>query len=185
MTAALRLSRWIDRLLAVIATIGGWCVVLLILAVCYDVVTRYFGVPKVLGLTSTKLQEGEYWLHSYAIVLCVGYAYVRQSHVRIDLVRERLSERTRYWIEAVGCAVMLVPYSMLGVWLAYPYVYRSWSLGESSRSGNGIDGVWMLKSGLILLFVLMGLAGLSVLIKAIAGLRGALPDNQREEVLNG
>lgn len=185
MSLALRLSQLIDRLLAVLAGIGGWCIVALVLAVCYDVVTRYFGVPKVLGLTSTKLQEGQYWLHSYAIVLCVGFAYVRQAHVRIDLVRERLSERTKYWIEAVGCAVMLIPYSILGAWLSYPYVHRSFSLHESSRSGNGLDEVWLLKSGLVILFVLTGLAGLSVFIKAVAGLAGRLPAAQRAETIDG
>ena len=185
MTSALRLSRLIDRLLAVIAAIGGWCVVALILVVCYDVVTRYFGVPKVLGLTSTVLQEGQFWLHSYAIVLCVGYAYVRQGHVRIDLIRERLPERARCWIEIVGCAVMLIPYALLGAWLSVPYAFRSWSIGETSRSQNGIPEVWILKSGLVILFVLIGLAGLSVLIKAVAGLAGRLPPERRAEAIDG
>jgi TRAP-type mannitol/chloroaromatic compound transport system permease small subunit len=185
MTAALRLARLIDRLLGAAAALGGLCVVALMLVVCYDVVTRYFGVPKVLGLTSTILQEGQFWLHSYAIVLCVGYAYVRQRHVRIDLLRERLSLRTRYWIEAVGCAVLLIPYAALGVWLSYPYVARSFAIGETSRSQNGIDQVWLLKSGLVVLFALIGLAGLSVLIKAVAGLRGRLPEEMRPEAIDG
>ncbi|MEM8824802.1 MAG: TRAP transporter small permease subunit [Pseudomonadota bacterium] len=179
------MSAFIDRLLGIIATIGGWCIVGLVLAVCYDVVTRYFGVPKVLGLTSTILQEGQYWLHSYAIVLVVGYAYIRQTHVRIDLVRETAKERTKYWIEAIGCGVLLIPYSVLGAWMAYPYVQRSWAIGEASRSGNGINEVWLLKSGLIVLFVLIGLAGLSVFIKAVAGLTGKLPQAQRTETING
>lgn len=185
MSAALKLSRTIDRLLAFIADIGGWCIVILCVVVFYDVVTRYFGVPKVFGLNSTKLQEGEYWLHSYAIVLCIGYAYTRQTHVRIDLLRERLSDRAKYAIEAIGCAVMLIPYAILGAWLSWPYVYRSWSIDESSRSGNGLDHVWLLKFGLVMLFVLIGLAGLSMFIKAVAGLAGYLPDSQRAEVING
>jgi TRAP-type mannitol/chloroaromatic compound transport system permease small subunit len=185
MTLALRLSRAIDRALAFIALLGGWCIVALIVVVCYDVVTRYFGVPKVLGLTSTILQEGQFWLHSYAIVLCVGYAYTRQRHVRIDLVREGLPLRAKYWIEAVGCAVLLIPYAILGAWLSYPYVHRSWSIGETSRSQNGIDQVWLLKSGLVILFVLIGLAGLSVFIKAVAGIRGRLPEAMRAETVDG
>ena len=185
MTLALRLSWLIDRVLGVASTIGGWCVVALALVVCYDVVTRYLGVPKVFGLTSTKLQEGEYWLHSYAIVLCVGAAYVRQRHVRIDLVRERLPIRVKYWIEALGCGLMLIPYAVLGVWLSTPYAFRAWSIGEGSRSGNGIDQVWLLKAGLVILFVLVGLAGTSVFIKAVAGIAGRLPDVRRAEAVDG
>lgn len=185
MQSALRLSRWIDRLLTFIGTIGGWCVVILVIVVCYDVLTRYLGVPKVFGLSSTVLQEGEYWLHSYVIVLCVGYAYVRQSHVRIDFFREGLPDRFKYWIEAVGCAVVVIPYSILGAWLSYPYVLRSWVTNEGSRSGSGIPEVWLLKSGLIILFILIGLAGLSVFIKAVAGIREQLPEHMKSETING
>lgn len=185
MQTALRLSRWIDRVLAFLGSLGGWCIVVLVLVVLYDVLTRYFSVPKVFGLNSTKLQEGEYWLHSYAIVLSVGFAYVRQSHVRIDLLRERLNDRAKYWLEAIGCAAMIIPYSILGGWLSYPYVVRSFVTDEQSRSGNGIDEVWLLKSGLIILFILIGLAGLSVLIKAVAGIRGELPTGMKAETTGG
>ncbi|WP_226781164.1 TRAP transporter small permease subunit [Oceaniglobus trochenteri] len=185
MRAFLTVSRGIDRLLGWSAVIGGWCIVGLILVVFYDVVTRYLGVPKVFGLNSTKLQESEYWLHSYAIVLVVGAAYVRQTHVRIDLLRENLSLRLRYWIEAVGCAVMLVPYSILGAWLSWPYALRAWSTGETSKSQIGLSDIWLLKGGLIVMFVLLGLAGLSVFIKAVAGIAGQLPASMQAETLGG
>ena len=185
MPIALKVSAFIDRVLRLVAIVGGWCIVALIFAVCYDVVTRYFGVPKVFGLTSVIIQEGQYWLHSYAIVLVVGYAYVRQTHVRVDLLRERAKDRTKYWIEAIGCGFLLIPYSVLGAWMAYPYVHRSWAIDEASRSGNGIDEVWLLKAGILILFILIGLAGLSVFIKAVVGLTGKLPASQRSETING
>lgn len=115
----------------------------------------------------------------------MGYAYVRQTHVRIDLARERASPRTKYWIEVIGCAVFLIPYAAIGAWMSYAYVYRSWSIGEVSRSGNGINEVWILKAGLVVLFVLIGLAGVSVFIKAVAGLTGQLPEAKRAETING
>ena len=100
-------------------------------------------------------------------------------------MHERLAERTKYWIEAIGCAVMLIPFSILGAWLTVPYVQRSYAVGEVSRSLNGLSDIWILKSGVIVLFVLMGLAGVSVFIKAVAGLTGHLPQSQRAEVING
>ena len=84
MESALTVSRAIDGFLWVMAKMGAWCALLLVLVVTYDVTTRYLGVPKVFGLTSTMLQESEYWLHSFLIVLVLGYAYTKQSHVRID-----------------------------------------------------------------------------------------------------
>ena len=39
--------------------------------------------------------------------LLIGYAYLKDAHVRIDLVRERLSERAQWWIELAGCLLFL------------------------------------------------------------------------------
>ena len=179
----LSLSRIIDHALRLIARIGGWLGAVLVTVVVYDVVTRYFGVPKIWGLTSTKIQESEYWLHSFLIVLVVGYAYTRQSHIRIDLIRERLPDRTKYWIEAIGISIALIPYSVLGAWLAWPYTVQSYVSDEISKSQTGLSDIWILKSGLIVLFVLMGLAGLSQLIKAVAGIAGRLPAEMRDETI--
>ena len=183
MQGLLSLSRIIDHALRLIARIGGWLGAVLVTVVVYDVVTRYFGVPKIWGLTSTKIQESEYWLHSFLIVLVVGYAYTRQSHIRIDLVRERLPDRAKYWIEAIGISIALVPYSVLGAWLAWPYAVQSYVSDEISKSQTGLSDIWILKSGLIVLFVLMGLAGLSQLIKAVAGITGRLPSEMRDETI--
>ncbi|WP_171178178.1 TRAP transporter small permease subunit [Ruegeria sp. HKCCD8929] len=185
MDLALGASRAIDRFLWSVAKIGAWCAVLLVAVVTYDVFTRYLGVPKVFGLTSTMLQESEYWLHSFLIVLVVGYAYTRQSHVRIDLIRENLSERAKYIIEIAGILLALIPYAMLGVWLSWPYVVRSYTSGEISKSQTGLTDLWILKSGLIILFVLIGLAGISQLIKSIAGLAGRLPGDLKPTTIGG
>jgi len=185
MDFALGVSRVIDWFLWLMAKIGAWCVVLLVVVVTYDVFTRYLGVPKVFGLTSTMLQESEYWLHSFLIVLVVGYAYTRQSHVRIDLIRENLSDRAKYMIEVIGILLALIPYSFLGAWLSWPYVARSFASGEISKSQTGLTDLWILKSGLIFLFVLIGLAGISQLIKSIAGLAGRLPDDLKATTIGG
>ena len=176
MKRLLGIATGIDRLLAFFATIGGWLGAVLVVVVCYDVVTRYFGVPKPFGLNSTMIQESEYWLHSYLIVLVVGYAYIRNAHVRIDLVRDLFSIRTKCWIEVVGIVLFLVPYSLLGLWLAWPYVVQSFQQGEISKSQIGLSNIWMLKGGLMILFLLLFLAAISQLIKAVSGILGDPPE---------
>ena len=176
MKRLLGIATGIDALLAFFARIGGWFGAVLVLVVCYDVITRYFGVPKPFGLNSTMIQESEYWLHSYLIVLVVGYAYVRNAHVRIDLVRDLTSTRVKCWIEAIGIVLLLVPYSILGLWLAWPYMMQSFQQGEISKSQNGLSHIWLLKGGLMVLFLLLFLAAVSQLIKAISGIIGTPPD---------
>ncbi|MDJ0627176.1 MAG: TRAP transporter small permease subunit [Rhodobacter sp.] len=185
MQSLLGVSRLLDRVLRFFASIGGWLGFALVVVVCYDVITRYFGVPKPEGLNSTMIQEFEYWLHSALIVFAIGYGYSRQAHVRIDLVRERLPERTKLWIETIGISVALIPYTILGTWLSWPYVKQSFLSGEISKSQTGLSNLWIVKSGLIILFVLLFVAAVSQLLKCIAGLRGALPDDMKKEMLGG
>lgn len=181
----LRFSRMLDRVLSFLAGLGGWLGFALVLVVCYDVVTRYLGVPKPQGLNSTMIQEFEYWLHSGLIVFAVGYAYTRQRHVRIDLLRDNFSEKTKHWIEAIGITAGLIPYTVLGTWLSWPYVRQSFISGEISKSQTGLGSLWIVKAGLIVLFVLLFLAAVSQLIKAIAGIRGELPDDLRKDLVGG
>lgn len=185
MHGLLNFARLIDRILAFFSGIGGWLGATLVLVVCYDVITRYFGVPKPAGINSTMIQEAQYWLHSGLIVFCIGYAYVRGAHVRIDLIRENLSDRRKYWIEAIGLCLALIPYTLIGIMMAYPYVRQSFLSGEISKSQTGLSNLWILKAGMVIMFILLLLAGISQLIKAIAGIRGQLPDETRDDMFGG
>ncbi|MFC3228127.1 TRAP transporter small permease subunit [Marinibaculum pumilum] len=183
MTFLLRVSAGIDGFLSVVARIGAWCGVALVLVVCFDVATRYLGLPKPFGLNSTQVQESEYWLHTFLFALVIGWAYTRQAHVRIDLVRERFGRRTRYAIEIFGIVVFLLTYVAIGTWYTGEYAHASFLEDEASKSTIGLTDIWILKMALPALFLLLGLAGISQLIKSVAGLTGHLPEAKAAETL--
>ena len=185
MQGLIGLSRVIDRVVAILAGLGGWFGLLLVLVVCYDVVTRYFGVPKPAGLNSTMIQESQYWLHSGLMVFAIGYAYTRNAHVRIELVRERFSKKTKHMIEIIGISVAMIPYSIIGLWLSWPFVRQSFISGEISKSQTGLSNLWIVKAGLLVLFGLLFLAALSQLCKSIAGYAGALSKEEEEKLVGG
>lgn len=185
MSILLKLSSAIDNLLGVIAKIGGWFAVLLMFLVVYDVVVRYLGVPRLFGINATQLQESQYWAHTILFSLVIGYAYTRQAHVRIDLVRDRLPMHSKYIIEIIGCLMFLVPYCLVAIYFTTDYAHRSFQEGEVSKSMIGFTNIWVLKSFIPLMYVLLGLAGLSQLIKSIAGLNGQLPDQMVRETIGG
>lgn len=185
MDRLLQLSAAIDRLLTVLGRAGSWAAILLMLVVCYDVVTRYYGVPKPFGLNSTQVQESEYWLHSILFALVIGYAYLRQVHVRIDLVRGRLPIRAKYVIEMTGCVLFLIPAAVVIAWLSIGYTVFSYETGEVSKSVIGLSNIWILKAFLPILYGLMVLAGISQFIKSLAGFLGRLPPHRELEALGG
>ncbi len=185
MNGLLRLSAGIDWLLGVIAKIGGWCGFILIVLVIYDVSTRYFGLPRGFGINATQLQESEYWAHTFLFALVIGYAYRRQAHVRIDLLRDRLSLKSRYALEIFGILAFLIPYSLIAFYFTFDYTARSFAEHEVSKSTIGLSYTWILKSAMPIMYALLGLAGVSQLIKSIAGFTGVLPANMVAETLGG
>ncbi len=187
MSALVRASIAIDRLLTLLAKTGAWLGGILVVIVVFDVVTRKMGVNKeqVFGFNSTQIQESEYWLHTFLFALVLGWAYLRQSHVRIDLIREQFGLRVKYWIEILGCIIFLLPYTIIGAYYCTLYTYSSFLEGEVSKSTIGLSYIWVVKAAIPLMFVLLGLAGLAILFKAIAGLRNELPAHMIPETIGG
>lgn len=181
----LAVSNILDAITSFFGKIGAWCGLLLVVVVIYDVVARYAGVPKPFGLNSTQIQESEYWLHATLFSLMIGYAYLRQAHVRIDLVRERFGLRTKYLLEMLGCLLFLLPYALVGMYYTTAYAHTSYLEGEISKSVIGLSNIWILKSTMPIMFALMFVAGLSQLIKAALGLAGRLPADRVSETLGG
>ena len=100
MEALLKLSDGID---ALVSRIGKWAALLavpLMLTIMYDVIQRKFG-----GQGSIKLQELEWHLHTGLFMLCFGFAYIRDAHVRIELIRDNLRPRTRAIVEMIGAII--------------------------------------------------------------------------------
>jgi len=177
--------RRLDQLLGIIAHIGGVAMLALVTITVYDVLTRYFSIPKFAGLNSTMLQESEYWAHTILFSLVMAYAFTRQAHVRIDLLRDSLPIRVRYYFELFGLLIFLLPFSAIAARYTYNYVYISWRDGEVSPSTIGLTNFWIVKSMLLVMFVLLFVAGVSQLLKCVDGLRGKLDEQTEHETLGG
>ncbi|MBT6136566.1 MAG: TRAP transporter small permease subunit, partial [Rhodospirillaceae bacterium] len=70
----------------------------------YEIVMR-----KVFNAPSSVLQYVEWEAFSLLILLTLGFAYVKNSHVRVDVMRDRFGPRVRAWIEIYGFAFLALP----------------------------------------------------------------------------
>lgn len=175
MELLIRVSDGLDRVIIKIGKIAAWAGLALILVTIFDVVTRRFFV-----LGSTKLQEAEWHLHTILFVFCLGYAYLKDAHVRIDLVRENLEERTQWWLEILGCLFFLLPFCGLVVWFGIDFVERAYSTSEISASATGLTHRWLIKATIPLGFSVLALAGITILLRKIVELFG--PEDLRRKV---
>ena len=168
-----RIQEFLARIVTGVGKISAWLSIPLMVVIIFDVVTRRF-----LVLGSTKLQEGEWHLHAVLFLLCIGFTYIEDAHVRIDLLRERLSTRARDWVELIGCIIFVIPYCLIVTYFAEDFVERSWAVGEASDSATGLPYRWAIKAFLpIGLFVLL-LSGITILLRKIIELFG--PADLRE-----
>lgn len=157
----------LDRFVTRIGKVAAWAGVAIVLVTVFDVISRRFFV-----LGSTKLQELEWHLHTILFAFCLGYAYIANAHVRIDLVRDRLSERAKWWLEVAGVTLFLIPYCVVIAYFGTDFVWRSLALDEASSSATGLPHRWIIKSAIPLGFAVLLLAGVAVLLRKIVELFG-------------
>ena len=152
----------------------------MIFAIMYDVIQRqYLGANPSFTNTdwykffsATRVQEMEWHLHAALFLLVLGYAYVQDAHVRIELVRDMMRPRARVWVELAGCLLFMVPYCYVVMKYGIENAMRSYDIGESSAALTGLPNRFIIKSMLPIGFALIALAGLSVAMKCIVYLFG-------------
>jgi TRAP-type mannitol/chloroaromatic compound transport system permease small subunit len=170
---ALRVSDGLRRFVDVVGRWASWLFVPLIVVTVFDVIARklvwiQIWLVENLGriFESTLLQELEWHFHTALFALVLGYGYIWNTHVRVDLVRENLAFRKKAWLELVGLTVF-----------ATIYAYESWAIGEISASQVGLAHRWVIKSILVVGLVVAALSGVAVWLQVAIVLWG--PQNIR------
>lgn len=153
-------SRRIDRLLAGVGRATSYIWLILLLVIVVNVLLRY-----ALSEGRIELEELQWHLYSVGFLLGLSYAYQADSHIRVDLLHERLQPRTQAWIELYGILLFLLPFIALVLIYAMPFVASSFALNEVSPSPGGLPLRWLIKAALPVGFALLLLAVLSRLIR--------------------
>ena len=161
----LQVSDIFERLAVRIGRLAGWAAIVMILVILSDVILRRYFV-----IGSTKLQELEWHLHGFLFLSCLGFAYARGAHVRIELFREKWSARTKAWMEVAGTLFLLLPFALAVVFFGWDYAAMSFGYSESSPTATGLGGRWIIKGVLVAGFMLLILPALANLIRSLVWL---------------
>jgi len=121
------------------------------------------------------MQELFIWTHAAAFMLGAGFTLMVNRHVRVDIVYESRSPRTRAWLDLLSTIVFLFPWIIVLWYYAWPYVAASWRLGEASPQVGGMPGLYLLKSVILGFCALMMLQGLAICARS-ALVIGGRPD---------
>jgi len=105
------------------------------------------------------LQEAVLWLNGIVILLGIAYALRHDTHVRVDVIYRRLSPRGQAWVDLLGTLLLLWPVCAVIGWSCFDYVLESWRIREASQEAGGLPGVFVFKTLLLLMPLLVGLQG--------------------------
>jgi TRAP-type mannitol/chloroaromatic compound transport system permease small subunit len=165
MQSLLRFSSFIDRLNEWIGRAVAWLGLVAVLVCTANATARY-----VLNIGSNAWLELQWYLNSAVFLLVAAYALKRNKHVRIDVIAGRLSPRTQAWIDIFGAVFMLLPTVAIIAWYSWPSLVSSWQINEYSSDPGGLIR-WPVRLLIPVAFTLLGLQGISEVIKSVAFLR--------------
>ncbi len=175
MSALLQLSRLIDRLNELVGRSVSWLVLAAVLISAINAAVR-----KAFNTSSNAFLEIQWYLFAAVFLLAAGYTMLRQEHVKIDVILSRFSKRTQIKIEIFGIIAFLFPFVLAVVTLVLPLVKQAYVSGEMSSNAGGLIR-WPVYALVPLGFTLLGLQGVSELIKRIGFLMGLCDDPTKKQ----
>ncbi len=143
----------------------SWMTLLMVIITFSVVVLRY-----AFNLGWIWLQESIIYLHAWVFMLGAAYTLQAEGHVRIDVFYRDMSHRGRAWVNLLGSLLLLTPMCAFIAWSSWQYVDSAWAVREASPEAGGLPWVYILKSSLILMPLLIFLQGLALILQSLTAL---------------
>src|SRR5919106_13516 len=157
----------IERISCAFGRIGAGLVLVLILAMSYEVVMRY-----VLNAPTMWAYEVAAMLMGTSFLVTIAYAMVTRSHVRVDFLYARASVRCRALIDLVGYAGLLLPVALWMTWALWSYLGQAYASGETTGQSAWNPVVWPFRVAYVAGFVLFTWQIAAEIMRCILALRG-------------
>lgn len=170
MAGLLRLSSGIDRMNELIGKSAYWLILVAVLVSAINAVIR-----KAFDISSNAWLELQWQLFGAVFMLCAAYTFLKNEHIRIDIINNRFPKRVRDWIDLIGHFLFLMPFVLLMIYDGIPFFLASYRINEQSMNAGGLVQ-WTAKGLIPLGFFFLFLQGISEIIKRIAVMRGLIPD---------
>lgn len=131
--------------------------------VCATVVTLRY----VFLISFTWMQELYVWIHAVVFLAGASFAMLVNAHVRVDILYNKWSLKTRAVVEIIGALAFTLPWMVVLALLTWPFVLDSWKILEGSAQPNGMPGVYLFRTMLLVFCALMTLQCLAVIARGL------------------
>jgi TRAP-type mannitol/chloroaromatic compound transport system permease small subunit len=173
MEAIRTLSRWIDTMNEWIGRGVSWVTLALVLVVFIDVVMRYL-----FNTSFVFTQELEWHLFGFIFLIGAGYTLLKDGHVRVDIIYQRLGLKGRAWINLFGVLLFLIPGCLMVISTSWKFAVNSFAMLEGSPDPGGIPLRFIIKGCIPLGFTLLLMQGISLGIQSFIQIMGMETDRE-------
>jgi TRAP-type mannitol/chloroaromatic compound transport system permease small subunit len=170
MQGLLSLSSVIDKLSYWVGRTVMWLVLLMVLISAGNAIIR-----KLFNASSNAYLEAQWYLFAAVFLLGASYTMLQQGHVKIDVIISRFSRPTQVKIEIFGIIFFLFPLVYFVITEIFPILTQAYNSREMSENAGGLIR-WPVYALVPIGFLLLGLQGISELIKRIGFLKGVCLD---------
>jgi len=161
----MNLSSLIQPLEAVNEKVGkaiSWLSLAVVLLTFVVVILRY-----VFDMGWIWMQESVAYMYAWIFMLAAGYTLKHEGHVRVDIFYQQFSSRKKAWVNMLGSLFLLLPMFIFIAWISFDYVLASWQIKEASGEAGGLAFVYILKTSLIIMPLLMVLQGSALILSSL------------------
>ncbi len=161
MSRAERAANFLDSLIDRVGRATSWLTLTLVLLIAVEVLLRYTA-----SIGAVWAQELEW--HILAVIALWGIAYTQKedAHVRVDILYQSFSERTKLWVELASAVLVMLPIALYIAWLSIAFVRQSHGMGEISPDPGGLTHRWILKSFVTTGFLLLAVQSLAIALRS-------------------
>jgi len=113
------------------------------------------------------MQESAVYMYAWIFMLAAGYTLKHEGHVRVDIFYRQFTERQKAWVNLIGGLFLLFPMFIFIAWSSYDYVINSWQISEASGEAGGLAFVYLLKTSLLVMPLLVLIQGLASILTCL------------------
>ncbi len=172
MQGLLGLSRAIDAFNEKAGRALAWLILAAVIISTVNAIIR-----KVFNTSSNAWLEAQWYLFGAVFLGCAAYTFMKNEHIRIDIVSSKMSQSYRNGVELVGHVFFLMPLCLMMIWYGFPFFWNSYRIGEMSTNAGGLIQ-WPAKLMIPLGFCMLLAQAISETIKRIAVIQGLIEDPQ-------
>lgn len=166
MKSLLKFATGVDWVNERIGRVANWAVLISCLVSAINALIRYG-----LDTSSNAWLELQWYLFGVTVMLGASHVLKVNEHVRVDVLYAGRSGTTKAAIDLFGMIFFLMPACLLMTWMSWPWFVDAYVHNEMSGNAGGLIR-WPIKLLLPLGFALLGLQGISEIIKRVAFLKG-------------